>query len=151
DLILHHAHVVTVDARFRTAEALAVKDGRVLAVGDDDEEFALRGPKTRGLDLDRKTVLPRLYERHVHPVSAATSELPGPPPLPDPVEDAVARLKKQVATTPEGDWIVLRYAFPTRLKEARFPTKAELDSVAPRHPVLYHAGPAGLVNSMGLK
>ena len=46
---------------------------------------------------------------------------------------------------------MLRYAFPTRLDEARFPTKAELDEAAPKHPVLYHAGPAGMVNSLALK
>jgi predicted amidohydrolase YtcJ len=46
---------------------------------------------------------------------------------------------------------VLRYTFPTRLDEARFPTKAELDMAAPKHPVLYHAGPAGIVNSLALK
>ena len=54
-------------------------------------------------------------------------------------------------TTPEGEWIVLYYAFPTRLDEARFPTKAELDEVAPKHPVLYHAGPAGIANTQALK
>ena len=51
--------------------------------------------------------------------------------------------------TPKGEWIVLRFAFPTRLDEARFPTRAELDEAAPEHPVLYHAGPAGMVNSIG--
>jgi predicted amidohydrolase YtcJ len=59
--------------------------------------------------------------------------------------------KAQAAQTPPGDWIVVRYAFPTRLDEARFPTKAELDAAAPQHPVLYHAGPSGVVNSLGLK
>ena len=46
---------------------------------------------------------------------------------------------------------MLQYAFPTRLDEARFPTKAELDAIAPRHPVLYHAGPAGIVNSVAIQ
>ena len=60
-------------------------------------------------------------------------------------------IRKKAATTPEGTWIVIRYAFPTRLKEARFPTKAELDSASPKHPVLYHAGPAGVANSVALR
>ncbi|HWY88817.1 MAG TPA: amidohydrolase, partial [Gemmataceae bacterium] len=67
------------------------------------------------------------------------------------LEDAFAYITRKTADTPEGEWIVLRFAFPTRLKEARFPTRAELDKMAPKHPVLYHAGPAGIVNSMGLK
>src|SRR5205807_2101094 len=67
------------------------------------------------------------------------------------LDDVFANIRKKTQETPEGDWIVLRYAFPTRLKEARFPTRAELDKVAPKHPVLYHAGPAGITNTMGLK
>src|SRR5207237_5096377 len=107
--------------------------------------------KTKVIDAKGKTVLPGLYDSHVHPVGAATSELIEPLPNLKSLEDVFAHIRKKAATTPEGKWIVLRFAFPTRLKEARFPTKAELDKVAPKHPVLYHAGPAGITNSMGLK
>src|SRR5262249_10146714 len=88
---------------------------------------------------------------HVHPLGAATSELAAPLPKLESLRDVEDYIRKQAAATPEGDWIVLRYAFPTRLKEARFPTRAELDRAAPKHPVLYHAGPAGMVNSTALK
>ena len=67
------------------------------------------------------------------------------------LKDVFAFGRERAAKTPEGDWIVIRFAFPTRLDEGRFPTKAELDEIAPKHPVLYHAGPAGMVNSMALK
>jgi predicted amidohydrolase YtcJ len=147
DLIIHHGHVVTVDAKFRTAEAVAVKDGRILAVGKDDDILKLKGPKTRLIDAESRTVLPGLYDSHVHPTGAATSTVPEITSL----KEALAYIKKQTETTPEGEWIVLWYLFPTRLDEARFPTKAELDAVAPKHPVLFHAGPAGMVNSMALK
>ena len=147
DLIIHHSHVVTVDAKFRIAEAVAVKDGRILAVGKDDDILKLKGPKTRLIDAESRTVLPGLYDSHVHPTGAAISKIPDVTSL----KDALAYIKKQTETTPEGEWIVLWYLFPTRLDEARFPTKAELDAVAPKHPVLFHAGPAGMVNSMALK
>src|SRR5262245_33409897 len=147
DLIVHHGHIVTVDAKFRIAEAVAVKDGRILAVGKDDDILKLKGPKTRLIDAESRTVLPGLYDSHVHPTGAATSKIPDVTSL----KDALAYIKKQTETTPEGEWIVLWYLFPTRLDEARFPTKAELDAVAPKHPVLFHAGPAGMVNSMALK
>src|SRR5947209_3357814 len=75
DLLIHHAKVVTLDARSRTYEALAVRDGRILALGDDEAIFKLGGPKTRVLDADGRTILPGLYDSHTHPVSAATSEL----------------------------------------------------------------------------
>ena len=151
DLIVHKAKVVTVDAKFSIAEAVAIKDGRVIALGTDADVLKLRGPKTRVIDAGGKTVLPGLYDSHVHPVGAATSELDAPLPRLRSLQDAFAYIRAKAAKTPEGDWIVLYYAFPTRLDEARFPTKAELDEAAPKHPVLYHAGPAGMVNSMALK
>jgi predicted amidohydrolase YtcJ len=151
DLIVHHAKVVTVDSKFSIFEAVAVKDGKIIALGEDQAIFKRKGRKTRVIDADGRTVLPGLYDSHVHPLSAATSELGGPIPSLDSLTDVFAYIKKKAASTPEGEWIVLRFAFPTRLKEGRFPTKAELDQAAPRHPVLYNAGPASMVNSMALK
>src|SRR5439155_5166669 len=104
----------------------------------------------RLIDARDKTVLPGLYERHVHPVGAALGEAGEPLPVLRSIPAIQDHIRKKAATTPKGNWIVIRYAFPTRLKEARFPTKAELDSVSPDHPVLYHAGPAGVANSRAL-
>jgi predicted amidohydrolase YtcJ len=151
DLIVHHAKIVTVDAKFSIAEAIAVKDGRVLALGDDESIFKLSGPKTRIIDADGQTVLPGLYDSHMHPLMAATSELTRPLPNFHSLKDVFAHIKERAAKTPEGNWIILRFVFPTRLEEARFPTKAELDEAAPKHPVLFQAGPAGMVNSVALK
>jgi predicted amidohydrolase YtcJ len=151
DLIIHHAQVLTVDPKFTIAEAVAIKGDRIQAVGEDAVVLKHAGPKTKVIDAQGRTVMPGLYDSHTHPISAATSELAEPlPNLPD-LAAVFAYIRKKAAQTPEGDWIVLRYAFPTRLKEARFPTIAELDAAAPKHPVLYHAGPAGIVNSMALK
>src|SRR5262249_28151845 len=80
-----------------------------------------------------------------------TSELTAPLPDLRSLKDIFAHIKKQAATKPEGEWIVVRFAFPTRFDEARFATKAELDAAAPKHPVLCHAGPAAVVNSLALK
>jgi len=151
DLIVRHAKVVTVDAKFTVAEAVAVKGGRIIAVGTDADVMARKGPGTKVIDAGGKTVLPGLYDSHTHPTGAAMSEAGAPLPNLKSLPEVFAYIKDKAATTPKGTWIVLRYAFPTRLKEARFPTKAELDAVSPDHPVLYHAGPAGITNSMGLK
>jgi predicted amidohydrolase YtcJ len=151
DVIVHHARVVTVDDKFRIAEALAIRGGRIQAVGEDGPILKLRGPNTQVIDAGGRTLLPGLYDSHVHPLSAATSELAAPLPALRSLKDVFAAIREKAKHTPEGEWIVLRYAFPTRLAEARFPTRAELDEAAPNHPVLYHAGPAGIVNSMGLK
>jgi predicted amidohydrolase YtcJ len=152
DLIVHKARVITVDAKFSIVDGgVAIKDGRIVAVGPNTEVLKHRGPKTQVIDAGGKVVMPGLYDSHVHPVGAATSELNEPLPHLSSLQDAFDYIREKTKTTPEGDWIVLWYAFPTRLDEARFPTKAELDKVAPKHPVLYHAGPAGMVNSMALK
>ncbi|MFO0803499.1 MAG: amidohydrolase [Gemmataceae bacterium] len=151
DLIVHNAKIVTVDAKFTLAEALAVKDGRILAVGTNDTVMKHKGAGTKLIDGGGTTVLPGLYDSHTHPTGAATSELGEPLPLLRSIPEVQAHIKNRAAELKEGQWIVLRYAFPTRLDEARFPTKAELDEAAPSHPVLYHAGPAGIVNTAALK
>lgn len=151
DTVLHHAKVLTVDAKFTIAEAIAIKGDRILAVGDDEEIFKLVGPKTKVIDAKGRNILPGLYDSHTHPLGAALSEVDEELPYLTSLKDAFAYIKKKTETLPEGDWITLRFAFPTRLKDARFPTIAELDAIAPKHPVHYHAGPASIVNSMALK
>jgi predicted amidohydrolase YtcJ len=151
DLIIHNGKVVTVDAKSTVAEAVAVQGGKIVAIGTNADVLKLKGPKTHVIDAKEKLVLPGLYDSHVHSVSAAVTEVGDPVPDLRSLTEVFDYIKKRAATTKEGNWIVLRYAFPTRLKEARFPTKAELDAAAPNHPVLYNAGPASVVNSMALK
>jgi predicted amidohydrolase YtcJ len=151
DLIIHHGKVVTVDSKFRIAQAIAIRNERIVAVGDDNAVLKFKGRETKLIDAGGRTVLPGLYDSHVHPLGAATSELTEPLPNLTSLADVFDYIRKKTKDTPEGEWIVLRFAFPTRLKEARFPTLAELDKAAPKHPVLYNAGPASMVNSMALK
>jgi predicted amidohydrolase YtcJ len=152
DLIVHHAKVITVDGAFSISEAFAVKDGRIVAMGGDEEIFRwVETGKTRIIDAEGRPVMPGLYDSHVHLMGASSSEINAPLPEFKSLEDAYAFIKAKAAKLPEKDWIVVPYAFPTRLKEARFPTKAELDAVDATHPVLYHAGPTGVANSKALE
>ncbi len=151
DTIFHRAKILTVDDKFAIAQAIAIKDDRILAVGTDADIRKLAGPKTKIHDMDGRTIMPGLYDSHLHPVGAATSELGEPLPHLQTLDDVFAYIRKKASELPEGDWIVLRYAFPTRLAEGRFPSKKELDDAAPKHPVLYNAGPASMVNSFALK
>jgi predicted amidohydrolase YtcJ len=151
DVIIHHAKILTVDANFSIAEAIAIKDDRIVAVGPDEQIFKFAGPKTKVIDADGRTVLPGLYDSHTHPLGAALSEFNEELPYLTSLEEEFAYIRKKAKELKEGEWIVLRFAFPTRFKEARFPTLAELDAAAPKHPVLHNAGPASMVNSMALK
>jgi predicted amidohydrolase YtcJ len=151
DLIIHNGKVITVDAGFSIAEAVALKDGRIQAVGKNADVLMHKGDKTRMIDAAGKVVLPGLMDSHSHPLGAALSEWTAPLPDLRSLKNVFDYIKEKTKSTPEGEWIVVRYAFPTRLDEARFPTIDELDEAAPKHPVLYHAGPAGICNSLALK
>lgn len=151
DFILHNGKILTVDKAFSIADAIAITDDRIVAVGKDADILKRKAPSTKVVDLQGRTVLPGLYDSHLHPVGAATSELNEPLPVLKTLDDVFTYIRKKAAELPEGDWIVLRYAFPTRLAEGRFPNLKELDAAAPKHPVLYNAGPASMVNSAALK
>ena len=151
DLIIRHAKVITVDREFRIAEAVAIRGDRVLAAGSEAEIARLAGPATRIMDAGGKTLLPGLYDSHVHPLGAAHSEKDHPIPSFDTLNDVLKYFADRAKVQPKGTWIVARYAFPTRLKESRFPTRDELDRVAPDHMVLHQGGPAGIVNTKALR
>ncbi len=151
DLIIRNTKVITVDREFRIADAVAIRGDRVLAAGSEAEIARLAGPATRIMDAGGKTLLPGLYDSHVHPLGAAHSEKDHPIPSFDTLDDVMRYFADRVKVQPKGTWIVARYAFPTRLKESRFPTREELDRVAPDHMVLHQGGPAGIVNTKALR
>ncbi|MCA1685975.1 MAG: amidohydrolase [Planctomycetia bacterium] len=151
DLVIRNARVITVDGRDRIAEAVAVRGDRVVAVGSNAEVEALGGPGTKTVDAGGKALLPGLYDSHVHPLGASSSEKDHPIPSFRSLADVTAYVKERTRVQPKGTWIVVRYAFPTRLEESRFPTRAELDAIAPDHPVLHQGGPAGVVNTKAME
>lgn len=151
DLILHHGKIVTVDDRFSIGEAIAVRDGRIERVGTDNEILALKGPGTETVDLAGKMVIPGLIDSHSHPLDASLAEFDHKIPQMDSVQDVLDFFAVRARVLPEGNWLVLRQVFITRLREQRYPTRAELDHVAPKHPVLFATGPDGMFNSLGLK
>src|SRR5215467_3870252 len=71
DTILVNGKIVTVDDRFSIAESLAIRGGRIVAVGTSADTEKLKGPQTRVIDLNRRTVIPGLIDNHAHWVRAA--------------------------------------------------------------------------------
>jgi len=150
-LILHHGKVITVDKDFRIAEAIAIDaDGRIAAVGGNDEVLALKNDATQLLDLAGKTVLPGLMDSHVHP-GAAMIEFDHEIPTMETIADVLAYLSDRVKASKPGDLISVRQIFITRLEEKRYPTRAELDRIAPNNPVVFSTGPDSMLNSLALK
>ncbi|CAK9024574.1 N-substituted formamide deformylase [Durusdinium trenchii] len=151
DLILHGGKVVTVDAEFSIAEAIAVRGDRIVAVGADADVLALAGEKTTKVDLDGRTVLPGLIDSHVHATGASMYEFDHPVPDMETIADVLAYVQARAAVLDEGEWIKISQVFVTRLRDQRFPTRYELDQVAPKHPVLFRTGPDAAVNSLALE
>src|SRR5689334_14086293 len=81
DTIYYNGKIVTMWANHPTVEAVAIRGGRFQAVGSTADVLKTAGPSTRKIDLAGKCVLPGIIESHVHPISAALSEIDGPLPV----------------------------------------------------------------------
>ncbi|HKX00153.1 MAG TPA: amidohydrolase [Bryobacteraceae bacterium] len=151
DLILHHGKIVTVDPLFRIVDSMAVRGDRIIGVGTHAEVAKLAGPNTKQIDLKGKTVLPGLMDSHSHASEAAMYEFDHPVPDMETIADVLRYIHSRAAMAKPGDWIVLTQVFITRLRDQRFPTRAELDAAAPNNPVYFGTGPDASVNSLALK
>jgi predicted amidohydrolase YtcJ len=151
DLILHNGKIATVDKQFSIAEAIAIRGERIALVGTNEEVLKTKGAGTRVVDLRGKFVMPGLMDSHVHPGSASLHEFDHEIPDMESIADVLAYVRSRAAVVPEGKWITVRQIFITRLKEPRYPTRAELDAAAPKHPVMFSTGPDGMLNTLALK
>jgi predicted amidohydrolase YtcJ len=149
-LILQNGKIATVDNNFRIAEAIGIRDDKIIAVGSNDEVLKLGGDKTEVVDLDGKLVLPGLIDSHVHPSSAAMHEFSHPIPEMETIDDVLAYIKSRAEAQESGTWINVSQIFITRLRDPRYPSKAELDAVAPKNPVVFATGPDAMLNSLAL-
>jgi hypothetical protein len=142
DLVLENGKIVTVDERFRIAEAVAISGERIVAVGTNAEAAARAAPSARTIDLEGATVLPGLIDNHIHLLRAGTTWLDEV--RLDGVETrrgALARIAERALRTPAGDWITTLGGFTVDqfADDDRAFTTAELDGAAPDHPVLLQA------------
>src|SRR5262245_39969991 len=150
DLILHHGKIAIVDRAFSIRQAIAIRGERIGAVGTNDEILASKDDTTKLIDLGGKLVLPGLIDSHTHPTGAAMHEFDHPVPDMETVADVLAYIKSRAAALPEGNWINVSQIFITRLKEQRYPSRAELDAAAPKHPVVFSTGPDAMLNTLAL-
>ncbi|MCB2251615.1 amidohydrolase [Pseudomonas chlororaphis] len=154
DLILHNGRLHTVDRARPTASAVAIKDGRFIAVGTDAEAMALRGSATQVIDLKGRTVIPGLNDSHLHLIRGGLNynlELrwEGVPSL----ADALRMLKEQADRTPTPQWVrVVGGWNEFQFAEKRMPTLEELNQAAPDTPVfVLHLYDRALLNRAALR
>jgi predicted amidohydrolase YtcJ len=144
----------TVDREKPTASAVAIKDGKFIAVGSDEEIMATRGSTTQVIDLKKRTAIPGLNDSHIHLIRGGLNfnlELrwEGVPSL----ADALRMLKAQADRTPAPQWVrVVGGWTEFQFAEKRMPTLDELNKAAPDTPVfVLHLYDRALLNRAALK
>ena len=156
ETVFLHGKILTLDTAGTVVEAVAVKDGRILATGSDSKIRKLAGARTQVVDLQGRTVLPGFIDGHVHPAVAVRMierYLDGRIATTPSVAVLLGKIATRAAEAPAGEWIIVAgsSSSQTRFAERRIPTRAELDSAAPKSPVMFLNGThEAVVNSAGL-
>lgn len=153
DTILVNGNVVTMDVKRAAAQAVAIKDGLILLVGDDQAVRNTAGDSSQVIDLSGRTVTPGLIDAHCH-LSACgllgTAYVDISWPGVKTIREMQARVAEWIAKTPPGEWVVgsgwLSF-------EGRYPNKHDIDPVSPHHPVMLinQGGHMAVVNSYALE
>jgi hypothetical protein len=151
DQVFYNGNIVTVDPHFRIVEAMALRGETIVAVGGDEQIVSLAGAGTQRVDLGGKTVLPGLIDSHSHAPSASMYEFDHRVPDMETIADVLSYIESRADLLDSGEWIRVSQVFITRLREQRYPTRAELDKAAPRNPVVFSTGPDASLNSLALK
>ena len=154
DMILHNAKITTLDLDNPSATAVAIKDGRVLKVGNSTEILKLKSESTQVMDVQGRRIIPGLNDSHSHYIRGglafnAILRWDGVPTLAEGLE----MIRQQALRTPKGQWVrVIGGWTPHQFKENRLPTPEELTQAAPETPVyVQYFYSRAVVNKAGLK
>jgi predicted amidohydrolase YtcJ len=152
DLVLLGGKIVTLDTRQRVVSALAVRDGKIVAVGSDADVEPLATSKTEIIRLEGRSVLPGFIESHCHAVGVARGALDQTYAELSSISELQDWIRQAARDVPAGQWIEVPRNEITRFKERRFPTPAELDAACTTHPVLYNSvSNKWVLNTRGLE
>ncbi len=153
DLVFRNANIYTVNERQPRAEAIAIKGNRIVFVGSNSDAKKYEGKATRVVDLQGKTVLPGLTDAHNHLIGIGAREMTLNLEGTTSLEDFLSKVKARVDKAKPGEWITGRGWIETFWKPPVFPTRQDLDKVAPNNPVFLDRadGHGAIVNSAALK
>ena len=153
DLVLVNGKILTMDPGSTIAEALAVRDGKILAVGTNAAIKLLQGAQTQVIDLAGKTVVPGMIDTHAHFKAAGLAEYVVNMSRAKTVPEALNAIKAFAAKKKPGEWIIGgAWHPPSQLAEKRYLTRQEIDSAAPDNPVyLRTVGHFSMANTLALQ
>jgi predicted amidohydrolase YtcJ len=138
DLVLLNGKIITVNKEFSIAEAISVKNQRIQHVGTTESIKAVTGPETKVVDLEGKTVMPGLYDSHLHVLGTGSALMMincRTPPIHS-IDDMKKAVADKVKDTEPGEWILGRGWDQAKLSEHRNPSRHDFDKVAPDNPVV---------------
>ena len=143
DTVLLNGRIVTVDAQFTIVEAVAIKDGRFVGLGDSAEMAALAGAATEIRDLEGRTVVPGFIDGHAHMDREGLKFIHPSLDGARSIDEVLQRIEREVAGKAPGEWVVTMplgdYPYyeggPELMAEGRYPNRWDLDRVAPDNPV----------------
>jgi predicted amidohydrolase YtcJ len=153
DLLLFNGKLHTMNQSTPRAEAVAIADGRFLAVGSNDEILALAGARVRKFDLGGRTVLPGFIDAHSHPASSGLMHLRQVDCDLRSIKAIQDALRERASKTPPGNWVLGFKYDDTKTSDGRRLNLKDLDEAVPNHPVLvsHRGGHENFVNSLALK
>lgn len=157
DLLLQNGYVYTVDAQRSVAQAVAVRDGSIVAVGSDAELQSLAGPETQVIDLEGRMLMPGLHDVHMHIFGIVEPDACSLRSQPMSLEEMVPYLQECIRhyALPAGEWLAVdmwNFSQGNQVS-ARLPSlRAALDAVSTEHPIILwgNDGHHGAVNSAAL-
>jgi len=153
DLILANGNIITMNSKQPRAQAVAIRDGKFVAVGSNREVLSYAGISTEKIDLKGKTVIPGFFDSHVHGAALGRGlsqiNLRGI----KSIEDMKQKVKQWAKKTPKGKWIIGHGWDQDKLAEHRYPSRFDLDQAAPDHPVflIRVCGHLGVASSEAMK
>ncbi|MGA8765272.1 MAG: amidohydrolase, partial [Candidatus Sulfotelmatobacter sp.] len=153
DLILYNGNFWTVNAGQPRAQAVAISDGRFLAVGSNEDVLALAIGTAKKIDLGGNTVLPGVIDAHSHPAEAGLNHLRMVDCDLRSIAEILSALRKRAAGTPSGEWVLGFKYDDTKTSDGRPLALADLDGAVPDHPVFveHRGGHTAWVNSLAMK
>ncbi|MDQ3686748.1 MAG: amidohydrolase [Acidobacteriota bacterium] len=148
--ILYNGNILTMNNRQPRAQAIAIADGRFLAVGTNDEVRPLADARTVKINLEGKTIVPGFIDAHSHPAVAGRLHLRQVDCDLRSIEEIQGSIRQRAAQTPKGKWVLGFKYDDTKTRENRPLTRGDLDAAAPDHPVhiAHRGGHTAYVNSL---